>query len=411
MVELCKQGRALLFVSHAPSAVQMMCDRAIWLDGGSIRAMGDVGEIVQAYEADFRRQEDESNRSGNTERRDARLGKLLPDELLRKELARVRLTGPTNRITDTHYVRSVQIQTEDGAQEIPLGYGDMADDGTIAALDVSRSEWGRPHTRRGVETRTLQPSSHPLRGGHLLLRRPREGEPERPFRLVVESTSLSTQEPLKAQVADPRVGEWVDLDLAERERLDRNWERAVFAGVLTPTDAERHAALLESIIEESRPDVEIVGARMLAEGKETTRVRERSPFAIEITIRANHEVPAADVALKLLKSDGTYVFWQSSGQGGGNLHDLIGVKLVTFLFDPNVIGAGEYELTVEVQNGFDIERNWPYSQVYDRRVGILRFTIEREWALLMLGPLNYRFPVKIEDARQTDSSSLEADGT
>ena len=68
------------------------------------------------------------------------------------------------------------------------------------------------------------------------------------------------KEPLKAQLADPAVGEWVDLELEERRSLDRDWERAVFRGVLTPSDPQRHAELLDSIIEESRPDVEIVGS-------------------------------------------------------------------------------------------------------------------------------------------------------
>jgi len=58
---------------------------------------------------------------------------------------------------------------------------------------------------------------------------------------------------------------------------------------------------------------------------------------------------------------------------------------------------GDYELTVEIQNGFDVEQNFPYSRVYDRRVAMLKFTVEREWKLLMLGPLNHQFPVLVEN--------------
>ena len=105
----------------------------------------------------------------------------------------------------------------------------------------------------------------------------------------------------------------------------------------------------------------------------------------------------ADVSLKIMRNDGYYVFWQSSGQVGSNIEDFKGDKLVTFVFDPNLIGAGDYELTVEVQNGFDVEANFPYSRVYDRKVAILKFTVDREWQILMLGPVNHRFPVLVED--------------
>jgi hypothetical protein len=116
-----------------------------------------------------------------------------------------------------------------------------------------------------------------------------------------------------------------------------------------------------------------------------------------VHVRANRPVDVADVSLKIMRSDGYYVFWQSSGQAGGNIHDFHGEKLVSFLFDPNLVGAGDYELTVEIQNGFDVEQNFPYSRVYDRRVAMLKFTVEREWKLLMLGPLNHQFPVLVEN--------------
>ena len=121
------------------------------------------------------------------------------------------------------------------------------------------------------------------------------------------------------------------------------------------------------------------------------------PFSIAVRLKAHRLVPLADVWLKIVRSDGFYVFWQSSGQVGANLVNFTGTKVVSFNFDPNIFGAGDYEVSVDVANGFDELRNWPASQVFDRRVNDLKFTVAREWKLMMFGPVNYRFPVEVSD--------------
>jgi hypothetical protein len=42
-------GKAILFVSHNLSAVEMMCQRAVWLDHGAIRQAGPTADVVRAY--------------------------------------------------------------------------------------------------------------------------------------------------------------------------------------------------------------------------------------------------------------------------------------------------------------------------------------------------------------------------
>jgi lipopolysaccharide transport system ATP-binding protein len=49
MLAFRDSGRAILFVSHNLSAVEMMCQRAIWLDHGQIRTAGPTAEVVRAY--------------------------------------------------------------------------------------------------------------------------------------------------------------------------------------------------------------------------------------------------------------------------------------------------------------------------------------------------------------------------
>jgi len=50
--EICESGATVLFVSHGTGTVSQICNRAIWLDGGRIREIGDAREISRKYDYD-----------------------------------------------------------------------------------------------------------------------------------------------------------------------------------------------------------------------------------------------------------------------------------------------------------------------------------------------------------------------
>jgi ABC-type polysaccharide/polyol phosphate transport system ATPase subunit len=49
MLSFRDSGQAVLFVSHNLSAVEMMCQRTVWLDHGRVRMAGPTAEVVRAY--------------------------------------------------------------------------------------------------------------------------------------------------------------------------------------------------------------------------------------------------------------------------------------------------------------------------------------------------------------------------
>lgn len=53
MEGLRKSGRTVLFVSHNLTAVENLCSRGIWLDGGKVRRDGGAKEVILAYMASF----------------------------------------------------------------------------------------------------------------------------------------------------------------------------------------------------------------------------------------------------------------------------------------------------------------------------------------------------------------------
>lgn len=56
-----KETGTLLFVSHDTAAVLSLCDTAIWMDAGLLRAKGPAREICEAYQADIEGSKDRSH--------------------------------------------------------------------------------------------------------------------------------------------------------------------------------------------------------------------------------------------------------------------------------------------------------------------------------------------------------------
>jgi lipopolysaccharide transport system ATP-binding protein len=49
MDDVARGGRTVVFVSHQLSAVQRLCTRSYWIDGGHVRQQGPTSEVVAAY--------------------------------------------------------------------------------------------------------------------------------------------------------------------------------------------------------------------------------------------------------------------------------------------------------------------------------------------------------------------------
>lgn len=49
MGEISREGRTILFVSHNMAAVENLCSRAVWLEGGLVRQIGDSSGIIRNY--------------------------------------------------------------------------------------------------------------------------------------------------------------------------------------------------------------------------------------------------------------------------------------------------------------------------------------------------------------------------
>lgn len=68
MRQICDSGATILLVSHNHLLVSELCDRAMWLDGGIVLAMGPATKITKAYEYDVWRKSEQTNVMRNRQR-------------------------------------------------------------------------------------------------------------------------------------------------------------------------------------------------------------------------------------------------------------------------------------------------------------------------------------------------------
>jgi len=50
ILEMKREGRTILFVSHAASTVRLLCERAVWLHHGELQIDGPADEVLERYE-------------------------------------------------------------------------------------------------------------------------------------------------------------------------------------------------------------------------------------------------------------------------------------------------------------------------------------------------------------------------
>lgn len=393
MMDFCERGRALLFVSHAIDAVRRMCDSVIWLQHGTIRAAGATDYVLKQYEEDYRRSEDEKTRRSHVERSEARRKTVNLDDLVDESMVRFRLVPRDGaNFSDAHFVRSIRIAgLTPEPFAVPLEMVDVTRKEHVATLDVLASEWGRIYERAGAETRVLSRATGRLAGGHFLVKSSAsDGRQDVKIEVEVESWSRLSAQVLEVQYVNMQTGAWEPLVETGMRRLNGGWCAFAAKGRLHLPEKSEIGAVRRALAEELKPPVEIKSIQALASGDDTGTFRERIPFAISVHLQVNRIVPIIDVGIKLIRQDGVYAFWQSSGFDIPNLTNVVGELSVVFHFDQNPFGAGTYLVSAYVADGWDIANNYPYAEVYARAVDGLRIEVLREHTILDMGIVNTR---------------------
>ena len=92
MEAFLEQGKSLLFCSHSMYHVRKLCQKALWLDHGKVRAIGEAAEVTNAYEDYLREIDARAMQAQETVRQSA-------DSSVHSRLRGVRLYNSQNQET------------------------------------------------------------------------------------------------------------------------------------------------------------------------------------------------------------------------------------------------------------------------------------------------------------------------
>ncbi|MEI8394546.1 MAG: ABC transporter ATP-binding protein [Rhodospirillaceae bacterium] len=386
MIELCRRGRALLYVSHGLSSVEMLCNRAIWIDKGGIRMDGLTRDVLKAYEEDYRRQEDQVTRSGNSEHAHQTFFLSTIDDMRdSSEYWCLRIRPDTGKVfRDIHYVSMIDVRVAEIQMSASLELGNSTD----IRLDILGTEWGRYYEHRGRPCRVLSATADKRKGGHLSVRKPRDIVDGTPVTVELTTQSAANLEYLIIEILDEKTGDWLACASREVSCDQEGWRTIEARGYLPVADEEVRLRVAQKIARTLQPDVVIESAEMIVNDEPCLQVGENKPFQIKVQALVLRPVLALDIGIRIIRNDGVYVFWQSSGQSSGNIQVDSGRVEIIFHFDCNFLAGGQYNLSVYAANGWDVENNYPYSEVFSRKVSVINFSVMREFAMIDFGALN-----------------------
>ncbi|MFC6447999.1 ABC transporter ATP-binding protein [Shinella zoogloeoides] len=129
MQEMTSAGATLILVSHDLASVQMMCDRAAWIDRGRLVAEGDTLTLCKSYMGAVRRQEDmRLKASGSGINPDA--AEKGPDKTI---LTGRFVTGAPSAPKKRHSIRSLRLSFS-GQEQACLRLGDARDNDSAEAI-------------------------------------------------------------------------------------------------------------------------------------------------------------------------------------------------------------------------------------------------------------------------------------
>lgn len=391
--EMCSKGRALLFVSHATSAVRMMCDRCIWIENGVIRLDGSTELVLRQYEEDMMRQDEATNRTETRKRQASQVKLATPEDVETVNEWRIRIRpAQGGRFVDTHYLRNFGLTLAGEEISVPLETAGGTRGKYPAYLDTQSCEWGRLFERKGEACRVLLSRAGMRPGGHIFIRRPsRLAGGGADFNFTFLASTLRGSEALIVEMLDVEQGSWIPLTTTQA--TDGLWIRYSSEGRLPSMPSINSQQLKERAALALRRPVEIAAVTVLAEGRPVMSVPELTPFSVMVEIVHHESMPEVSVNINVVRSDGTYVFYQPSGLNDQNIANHIGSSRIEFSFAENPFAAGDYELNVFATNGFSWE-SCPPQDIFDRSIGKAKFRIDQTRPI-PFGLINSIVPVSI----------------
>lgn len=375
MKALTENGATVLFVSHDMSSVQLLCERAIWIDRGMVRKEGPILQVSKAYMAAVR--EDEEIR---TRARTMSLTRQQAAGLDRQSRVTLfRLIGevtPPRKPLSVSAIRFGSGDTEVGRIEPTRS----ADEGNGPMLDAAYMNWRGPETASG--RLCWQFGDFGGLFGHAPWQITWPAAPVENAWIELDVLASQT-DPVAVEQFDPEANGYVRLGKIEASGTDQ-WEAVKVSCLEQPiAEGERVTHKLDLLELKSDDRYGSGEAHITAFGfldadgerRHTLITGEEASAVIAFSARGELLDPVAVIAI--YRPDGTCVMQVVSNRDGTSFGTVAGERLIRVNFAPLQLGPGDYIVSVALFKELNIATRVE-PQAYDLH--------DRCYALKMLPP-------------------------
>ncbi|MDR1995926.1 ABC transporter ATP-binding protein [Azonexus sp.] len=343
MKGLTENGATVLFVSHDMSSVQLLCERAVWIDRGTVRKEGPILPVSKAYLAAVR--EDEEIR---TRARSMSLTRQQAAGLDRQSRVTLfRLVGaegkPPRKPLAVSAIRFGSGESEFGCIEPNR----PDDEGSGPMLDATHMNWRGPETVLGRSCWTFG------NFGGLYGHAPWQITwPSRQSTWIKLDVRRSPTDLIAIEQFDPETNNYVRLAEIEPGASDQ-WESINAACLEQPLEKIERVAEKLDLLELASEDRYGSGEAGItafgffdADGKRRHTLITGENASAVIACNSQSEIVDPVAVVAIYRPDGTCAMQVVSNRDGTAFGKMSGKALVKVMFSPLQLGPGDYIVSI-----------------------------------------------------------------
>ncbi|WP_286883314.1 ABC transporter ATP-binding protein [Aneurinibacillus sp. UBA3580] len=358
MKKLTEGGTTVLFVSHDITAVQKMCNEAIWIDRGRVVMEGHILDVSAEYLASIRKQEEKRLRARNIRLKQNDLKTL--EESLQSQVIYCHLITEEGAPKDKHPISNIKLFSEDKLiEELKVGdIGDnVAENDLFLLIDKEKINWSSPVEKEARKYRCFEDVGGEYQHALFAFKIPSLDELKK-YKVEITYQDVSKE---KVKIEYFSGEEYICIGELEANQ-DFNWKSISVSFIDSDevegqTNNEEQEKVYSELLSERERNSRIYGSgeviirdvQFLNEKNEETHIFTNTRYKkVRIYYFAKEEIQAPVFVLAYYLLDGTCAMQILSNKDGFEIPSINGEGTVEIVFDPLLLGKGTYLISAAI---------------------------------------------------------------